>query len=104
VEFAYNNAIHSSTQVSPFYAYTSCYPCWFVIDTPELPTNPGAEDHLERLHKIQVDLSAHLRHAQHTQKTYADHHRFPTPFAIGDRVWLLRCRSVRGTPLRNNKI
>jgi hypothetical protein len=62
-KFAYNNAIchatprgsdtiHSSTQVSPFYAYTGFHPRWFVIDTPELPTNPCAEDHLERLQKI----------------------------------------------------
>jgi hypothetical protein len=95
-EFAYNNAIHSSTRVSPFFAYTGFHPRWSVIDTPELPTNPRAEDHLERLRKIQMDLSTHLRHAQHTQKTYADRHRIPSSFAIGDRVWLLR-RHIKTT-------
>ena len=67
-----------------------------MIDTPELPTNPRAGDHLERLRKIQTDLSTHLRHAQHTQKTYADRHRLPSSFAIGDRVWLLR-RHIKTT-------
>ena len=95
-EFAYNNAIHSSTRVSPFYAYTGSHPRWSVIDTPELPSNPRAEDHLERLRKIQMDLSTHLRHAQHTQKNYADRHRLPSSFAIGDRVWLLR-RHIKTT-------
>ena len=67
-----------------------------MIDTPELPTNPRAGDHLERLRKIQMDLSTHLHHAQQTQKTYADRHRLPSSFAIGDRVWLLR-RHIKTT-------
>ena len=67
-----------------------------MIDTPELPSNPRAEDHLERLRKIQMDLSTHLRHAQHTQKNYVDRHRLPSSFAIGDRVWLLR-RHIKTT-------
>ena len=45
-EFAYNNAIHSSTRVSPFYAYTGFHPRWSVIDTPERPSSPRVEDHL----------------------------------------------------------
>ena len=67
-----------------------------MINTPELPTNPRVEDHLERLRKIQMDLSTHLRHAQHTQKNYADRHRLPSSFTIGDQVWLLR-RHIKTT-------
>ena len=73
-EFAYNNSFHSSTKVIPFYAYTGCHPRWCVFETLELSTNPCAEDHLERLHKIQVDLSTHLQQAQQTNKVYADRH------------------------------
>ena len=43
-----------------------------------------------------MDLSTHLRRAQHTQKNYADLHRLPSSFAIGDRVWLLR-RHIKTT-------
>ena len=58
-EFAYNNSIHSSTRVTPFYAYTGYHPRWCVLATTELPTNPRAEDHLEWLRKIQADISTH---------------------------------------------
>ena len=62
----------------------------------ELPTNPRVEDHLERLRKIQADLSTHLHQAQQTQKAYADRHRLPSCFDIRDRVWLLR-RHIKTT-------
>jgi hypothetical protein len=55
-----------------------------------LPINPGAEDRLEWLRQIQADLSIHLQQAQQTDKVYADRHRLPSGFKIGDRVWLLR--------------
>ena len=72
--------------VTPFYAYTGYHPRWCVLETLELPTNPRGEDNLERLHKIQADLSTHLHQAQQTHKAYADRHRFPSYFDIGDRV------------------
>ena len=59
-EFAYNNSVDSSTKVTPFYAYMGCHPQWCVLETPDLPANPCAEDRLERLCKIQADLSTHL--------------------------------------------
>ena len=89
-EFAYNNVIHASTKVTPFYAYTGCHPRWCALEIPEVSTNPCAEDRLERLRKIQADLSTQLQHAQQSHKDYADLHRLPSSFNIGDRVWLLR--------------
>ena len=67
-----------------------------MFQTPELPTNPNAEDHLEWLRRIQAELSTHLHHTQKTQKDYADRHRLPSYFDIGDRVWLLR-RHIKTT-------
>ena len=52
VEFAYNNSIHSYTRVTSFYAYIGYHPHWCVLETLEIPTNPSAEDHLERLRRI----------------------------------------------------
>ena len=54
-EFSYNNAIHASTKVTPFYAYRGYHPRWCVLETPEVSTNPCAEDRLERLSKIQAE-------------------------------------------------
>ena len=95
-KFVYNNSVHSSTKVTPFYAYTTCHPRWCVFETPELPTNPCAKDRLERLRKIQADLSTHLQQAQQTHKVYADCHRLPYSFNIGDWVWLRR-RHIKTT-------
>ena len=89
-EFVYNNSIHSSTRVTPFSAYTCYHPGWLVLETPELPKNPNAEDHLEQLQRNSAELSTYLHHAQQTQKDYGDRHRRPSYFDIGDRVWLLR--------------
>ena len=61
-EFVYNNSIHSSIRVTPFYDYSGYHPRWSVLETTKLPTNPNAEDHLEQLRRIQVELSTHLQH------------------------------------------
>ena len=45
---------------------------------------------MERLRRIQAEISTHLHRAQQTQMDDADHHRLPSSFDIGDRVWLLR--------------
>ena len=86
----------TSTKVTPFYAYTGYHPRWCVLETPEVSTNPCAEDRLERLRKIQADLSTQLQQAQQSHKDYADRHRLPSSFNIGDRVWLLR-RHIKTT-------
>ena len=36
VEFAYNNSIHSSTRVTPFYAYIGYHLHWLVLETPKV--------------------------------------------------------------------
>ena len=91
-EFAYNNSEHSSTGYSPFFANIGYHPRWTMLEHPELPTNPAAEDRLTRLQEIQDILSYHLRDAQNTQKKVADRHRrdSSTTFQVGDRVWLLQ--------------
>ena len=85
-EFAYNNSVHSSIKVKPFYAYMGCHPRWCVFEIPELPTTPCVEDRLERLRKIQPNLSTHLQQAQQTHKVYVNRYRLPSNFNIGDRV------------------
>ena len=97
-EFAYNNSVHSSTKVTPFFAYIGYHPRWCLLETPELPTNPTAQDRLNWLQQVQSELSTHLQEAQATHKSNVDRHQLSSPFRLGDRVWLLRCHMKTTRP------
>ena len=95
-EFAYNNSVHSSSKVTPFFAYTGHHPRWNFLELPEVSSNPAAEDRLSHLRHIHEEVLSHLEHAQTSHKKSADRHRLPHNFQEGDLVWLLR-RHVRTT-------
>ena len=92
IEFAYNNSVNPSTGFSPFFL---CY--------GENPPSPPAMD-LRRLEltnpcQAAVDFAAatqgaielaqqRLLQAQERQKKYADEHRRPLEFKVGDEVYL----------------
>ena len=94
-EFSYNNSVHSSTKLTPFFANTGVHPRWTMLDHPKISKNPAAEDRLCHIREIHIALSHHLQHAQATHKKFADRHRLNSSsekpkFQVGDRVWLLR--------------
>ena len=100
-EFSYNNSVHSSTKITPFFANTGVHPRWTILDHPRISKNPAAEDRLRHIREIHIALSHHLHHAQATHKKFADRHRLNSSpekpkFQVGDRVWLLR-RNVKTT-------
>ena len=95
-EFAYNNSVHSSTKVTPFFAYTGHHPRWNFLELSEVPTNPAAENRVSHIRHIQEEVLTHLERAKASHKTAADRHRLPHNFQKGDLVWLLR-RHVRTT-------
>jgi hypothetical protein len=89
-EFTYNNTLHGSTGVTPFFANYGFHPR-FSISIPGNSVNPSAEGRARILADIHRDLSLELIHARDRYKAQADRHRSATPaFAIGDQVWLLR--------------
>jgi transposase InsO family protein len=95
-EFAYNNSVHSSTTVTPFFAYCGQHPRWTFLELPPSPGNPHAEERLSRIRQIHHEVSTHLQTALASHQKSANRHRLPHTFRIGDRVWLLR-RNVKTT-------
>ena len=63
-----------------------------MLEHPEHPTNPDAEDWLTQLQEVQDILLHHLCDAQTTHKKIFDRHRrdSSTMFQVGNRVWLLQ--------------
>ena len=87
-EFSYNNAEHSSTHYSPFYANTGLHPA-FIPRLPITSTLPAVAERLANLQEAQENISNNLLEAQRRFKRATDKRRRPAPdFQIGDQVWL----------------
>jgi hypothetical protein len=87
--FAYNNAQHSATQVSPFFANYRYNPrCTIkVVSSGEGSTNPTAEDLVTKFKGIHAQIKSDLTDAQKAYKKYYDLCVKQMPqFKVGDRV------------------
>jgi hypothetical protein len=82
--------------MSPFFANYGYHPCCKVAVAVD-SINPAADDLVERLQTIHTDLKQQLQLAQDKYKENHDRHTTPSPpFAVGDKVWLMR-RNIRTT-------
>jgi hypothetical protein len=100
-EFAYNNARHSSSQISLFFTNYGHHPrCTLKVTVPpsqDATSNPAAEEVIAKFKKIHEQLQADCQDAQSKYKRHYDVHVKPLPkFKIGDKVWLL-CRNISTT-------
>ncbi len=87
-EFHYNNLIHESTHISPFYANYG-FNLSFSFPHLQQSLTPASSDLLSHLSTIQSELKAKLKLAQETVKLKYDVHRAPAlTFYIGDFVML----------------
>ena len=97
-EIVYNNAQHSSTGVSPFYANYGRHPIQpSDVILPDSSQNPGAYDTVSHLQDIQAQLTESILAAQEDHACFYNKHVLKSPqYEIGDQVWLLR-RNIKTT-------
>ena len=89
VELTFNNTIHGSTGVTPFFSNYGFHPR-FSISILGSSVNPSRKACARTLADIHQDLSLELILAGDWYKALADRHRSATPsFVVGDQVWLL---------------
>jgi len=97
-EFTFNNSIHTSTKQTPFYSNYGYHPkSDFLASTVSVV--PAAEDRINALHEIQVQLQVQLSRAKADYKKFADRHRSPAPcYTVNDKVWLSRQNLATSRP------
>ena len=103
-EFAYNNAVHASTGVTPFFAMMGRHPrIEEELDQKlkrEVPDVPAARERAEQLREMRTQLQARWKEAVQAQARYHDAKSKPRSYRAGDMVWLAG-KNIRTT--RPNK-
>jgi hypothetical protein len=94
-EFSYNNSINSTTQMTPFVANQGYHPQFSTLVT-NTSTVPAAEERAKQIDITLAELRSTLKFSQETYSSYANDHRQPHNFKIGDLVFLNR-RNIKTT-------
>ena len=90
-EVAYNNATQTSTGFSPWFATKAFHPrtptTVEISPTTSLPI--GAQNFVDKMTKIQKEMTENMEEAKRRQKKYADQERRETEeYREGQKVWL----------------
>jgi len=89
-EFTYNNAKHTSTTLSPFYANYGYHPRFQLKIVSDKKT-PSAESYIDVIKNLHATMQAELKTSQENYKKFYDRKVMDVPsYNIGQQVWLLR--------------
>ena len=89
IEFAYNNAVHSSSGFTPFYLCYGRHPVSPVNLLSQVESkNEAADSFLRQMEEDVAQAISNLKRAQDKQKSYADKRRRELEFQVGDQVLL----------------
>ncbi|QRV77130.1 Retrotransposable element Tf2 protein [Ceratobasidium sp. AG-Ba] len=83
-EFSYNNAAHSATGTSPFYALYGQHPS--ISPTGETTSVPAADEHIKQLTQVQNEVLSSLHMAK--ERMRAGNKTALPDYKVGDKVWL----------------
>ena len=87
-ELSYNNKIHASIKVSPFFANYGFNPR-MGVELHRQTRVEAADDFTKRMKFIHEEAQAALTKAKEEMKRYADYHRGnPPQYQTGQKVWL----------------
>ena len=86
-EFAYNNATHESTGLSPFFVEYGYHPR-MAPDVKEVLDHPSLEDLFRDRTEAREQAKASIALAAERMKWYFDLHKSKVPFKVGDKVML----------------
>ena len=96
IEFAYNNAVHSSSGFTPFYLCYDRHPVSPVNLLSQVESkNEAAKLFLQQLEEDVAQALQNLQRAQEKQKKYGDKKRRELELQVGDEVLL----STRNLPV-----
>jgi hypothetical protein len=99
-EFVYNNTIHTSTGVSPFYANYGYHPNSGQAVTM-VSNIESAEEFAKRMEYVKTECQAALQHSKTLMKKFFDRHRNPAiEYSSGSKVWLESVNLQTGRPSR----
>jgi hypothetical protein len=89
-QFAYNNSIHDSTKLTPFYAVYGKHP---LLTTPPADSRqegevPDAVERIQRMHSAREKAKEHLERARDYQSQHYNKKHKPETFQKGDLVLL----------------
>jgi hypothetical protein len=92
LEFAYNDSLHASTGVTPFFALYGRHPysplSLYFPPARKLEEKESVTEFAERMQSVYTEVRAAILKAQQRQAAYANKSRTEKVFEVGERVWL----------------